>query len=309
MYLSFETAYYKYLEYIDNRQKEQSKLTLKERFKNHILPFFKDYNIYEINDSDYLSWQKWIEEKKLSNNLKKGLHYLMCGFYNYLINYLEIKNHIPRRVGSFKEIPENKKYQIYSLKEFNKFIKFIDNEIYKQFFIFLYFCGTRPGEAMAITFKDLEYKRIFINKTISEHSINGKRIINTPKTRSSNRKIDIDKKLYKSLLNLKKHYIKIYKEEFNENFYIFGGKYPLAPTTINRYKKKACQKANLNPIKLHEFRHSHASLLYEKNIPIKAIKERLGHGDINTTIGIYIHLSRKKEKRVLRTLNFLRLIY
>jgi len=82
---------------------------------------------------------------------------------------------------------------------------------------------------------------------------------------------------------------------------------PLAPTTCNRYKEKASKKAKIKQITMHEFRHSHATLLYDKNISVKAIKERLGHSDTNTTMNIYIHLYENKEKRVIRTLNFLRL--
>lgn len=42
-------------------------------------------------------------------------------------------------------------------------------------------------------------------------------------------------------------------------------------------------------------------------LPLKSIQERLGHASITTTGNIYVHLDLKQEKRVLRTLNFLRL--
>ena len=54
----------------------------------------------------------------------------------------------------------------------------------------MFFTGTRPGEAMALKFSDLQGEYIYITKTISEH---GEREINTPKTNSSIRKIRIDK--------------------------------------------------------------------------------------------------------------------
>ena len=189
------------------------------------------------------------------------------------------------------------------MKEFKKFIKCVDNNVYKQFFYLMYFTGTRPGEAIALKFSDLYFNEISINKEISEHCINGSRIIDTPKSMSSVREITIDKKLKKSILKLKKLYINC-----DKNYFIFGGIKPLAPTTINRYKLKACKKAKLNPIKLHEFRHSHASLLYTNNIDLQTIKERLGHSSINTTSNIYVHLTKKHEKRVLRALNLMRII-
>ena len=43
-------------------------------------------------------------------------------------------------------------------------------------------------------------------------------------------------------------------------------------------------------IRIHDLRHSHASLLVEKNVPIIAISERLGHEDVQTTLNTYSHL-------------------
>lgn len=307
MELKFKAAYEQYLIYIESRQKEQSKKTLKERFKNRILPYWSDYNIFDIKEFDYVKWQNEIEKNNFCNNYKNGLHYLMTSFFDYLIIFYDLKYNIPRRVGPFKSNYEKTEHNFYTLLEFNRFIKNIDNNIYKQFFNLMFFTGTRPGEAMALKFSDLHNNLLSINKTISEHCINGTRHTGSPKSFSSVRDIFIDKKLYKDLLKLKKYYIDKYMDS-NYDYFIFGGLKPLAPTTINRYKIKACIKSNLKPIKLHEFRHSHASLLYNSNIDMQSIKERLGHSNINTTMGVYVHLTKKKEKRVSRTLNFLRYI-
>lgn len=308
MYLKFEDAYFQYLEYIENRMKIQSIKDLKEKFENKIIPFFKNYNIYEIKEIDYIKWQNEIEKFNYSNNYKENLHYIFSGFFNYCILYHNLSYNIAQRVGNFKMKNEKLKFDFYTIKEFKQFIKYVDNNIYKQFFIFMFFTGTRPGEAMALKFSDLNNRTISINKTISEHSINGKRIIDTPKNISSVREIYLDKKLYKELLKLKKEYE---KENNNKNYdyFIFGGLKPLAPTSINRHKKKACQKANIRQITIHQFRHSHASLLYKNNIPIKAIKERLGHSSINTTMNIYVHLDNTQKKKVQRTLSIIRLLF
>lgn len=287
------------------KRKEQSKKTLKEIFNNRILPYWKDYNIFDITENDYVKWQTEIEKYNFCNNYKNGLHYLMTAFFDYCIMFYGLKYNIARRVGKFKVNNVKVLHNVYTSKEFKRFIKYVDDEIYKQFFNLMFYTGTRPGEAMALRFSDLSYRCISITKSISEHCINGSRIIDTPKSFDSVRDINIDRKLYKSLLKLKNYYIKKYNKE--EDYYIFGGIKPLAPTTINRYKIKACEKAHLKPIKLHEFRHSHATLLYSDKVDIQSIKERLGHSNINTTMGVYVHLTKKQEKRVMRTLNFLRL--
>lgn len=157
MNLNFVDAYDQYLLYIENRQKEQSKKTLKERFKNRILPYFKDYNIYDIKDIDYVKWQDEIEKYNFCNNYKNGLHYLMVAFFEYCVIFLGLKNNIARRVGPFKLKNEKTYHDFYTLKEFKQFIKCVDDKVYKQFFIFMFFTGTRPGEAM-LKFSDINKK-------------------------------------------------------------------------------------------------------------------------------------------------------
>lgn len=309
MYLKFSDAYNQYLVYIENRQKNQSKRNLKLVFNSKILPYWKEYNIYEITEMDYMLWQNEIEKLNYKNNHKKNLHYMMSGFFNYCITYHGLQKNVAKIVGNFKMDYVKTKMDHYSIKEFKKFIKFVDNIVYKSFFTFLYYTGVRPGEAMALKFSDLNFKEIYISKTIDEHTNEfGIREIGTPKTLSSVRNFKLDNFLYKDLLKLKQHYIEKYKDK-NYDYFIFGGIKPLAPTTINRHKIKACNKAELRPIQLREFRRSHATLLYNMNVPMQLIKDRLGHSDINTTMKYYVDLEKSKEKRVIRTLNLIRLIF
>lgn len=142
---------------------------------------------------------------------------------------------------------------------------------------------------------------INISKTINSH---GKRDLGTPKTLSSNRLVKIDSKLEKDLINLKKIYEKQYN--FNSDLFVFGGRKPLSPSTINRRKLKACEKANIRPITLHQFRHSHATLLLQEGIMINEVSRRLGHSKVSTTLDVYSHTDKTQEKRVINTLNSLR---
>lgn len=305
MNISFNEAYLMYLKYAELKQKRQSISTLKERFNNLILPYFKDYNINEITEHDYINYQYELLKKEYSYNYLRNTHYLIVAFLDYCMNFLDLKSNIARKVGNFKNDNYKTKNDFYTIKEFKKFIKNVDNNIYKQFFNLMFFTGTRPGEAMALKFSDLSYKKISITKTIDEHSTNGKRLIGTPKTNSSIRDIYIDNKLYKDLLKLKKYYIEKYNNEIID-YYIFGGIKPLAPTSINRYKKVAANKAKIKCIRIHDFRHSHATMLLNKKIQIKVISKRLGHSSVNTTLNTYIHNDLKQEKRVVKTLNLIR---
>lgn len=300
--MKFKDAYNEYALYLKKRYKKQTFDTWQYNFCCNILSFFENYSIENITIKDIINWQDFILDKNFCNNHNKNLFGMLKKFFHYCYIYYGFDETIFLRVEPFPHKVEIKKHNTYTLKEFNQFISCVDELIYKHFFSLMFFCGTRPGEAMALTFNDIKGNYISINKTIDEH---GNRSIGLPKTDSSIRIIEVDDTLKNDLLELKKYYKNTYSS-FNDNFFIFGGIKPLSSTTINRRKKKACERANLHSIKLHEFRHSHATLLKDEGIDTHIVSKRLGHSKTSTTIDIYQHCNKEQEKRVLNTLNSLR---
>ncbi|BCK42529.1 hypothetical protein DAT299_00930 [Streptococcus suis] len=75
-----------------------------------------------------------------------------------------------------------------------------------------------------------------------------------------------------------------------------------SPITITKnsiekqYKKILERDAALKKIRIHDFRHSHASLLINRGEDYLVVKERLGHASITTTIDTYSHLYPNKQK-------------
>lgn len=309
MQMTFEEAYNQYLKYVDIKQKNQSKRSIEDIFKNHILVKFKDFNIYDFKTNDYIEFQYNLLKKNYKYSYLKKIHYTFSGFLEYCVYFLGLRCNICKIVGCFKKnINSQIEHNIYTLRQFKKFLRHCDTLRKKFCFLFLYKYGPRPGEHMALRFSDNKGFIIRINHNIEEH-INketGKRELTTPKTTSSYRtiRIDIFTKIY--LIRLEKYYQKKYND-YDYDYFIFGGKEPLAPTTLRRWIHEISEKAKLPYIKPHEFRHSNASFLYNKKIPLDIISKRLGHSNVSTTLNTYIHSYKGQEKRVTRTLIFSRL--
>jgi len=193
--MSFREAYESYFEFVKKRQKKQSFDTITKDFNSRIIPYFEQENdvTIEITEDKIEKWYEEIESHHFSNKYNNKLYCTLKSFIDYLIpKYLEF-NYL-KEIGNFRKHYEPDKHDFYTLKEFNQFINGFDKKdiVYKMFFEFMFFVGTRPSEAMALKFSDLQGNYITIDKTIHRH---GLREFDTPKTHSSIRKVLLDKKL------------------------------------------------------------------------------------------------------------------
>lgn len=308
--ITFKEAIYNYLKYVEIKDKPQSYNKIKSRINLYIVPYFNlDCFVDEITTNDYLEYQYKINNLNISYKYKKTIHYTNVALLNYCIKFFDLEKNVASIVGNFKNTEIKKQLDVWTNKEFKKFLKSIKKEDYqyKILFKFLFYTGCRLGEALALNWNDINKNQISINKTITKECINGKRLITTPKTKTSNRIILIDIFLRYDLYKLKKHYLTINENNFSKNNFVFGNLKPLAPTTIERKKNNYCKLANVKQIRLHDFRHSHSTILYNSGIAVKLITDRLGHSDIGITLNTYIHILDKDKKRVLKTLDLLRI--
>ena len=93
------------------------------------------------------------------------------------------------------------------------------------------------------------------------------------------------------------------RNDFSEEWFIFGRHKPLPQTSIQRIKDAAIEKAQVRRIRLHDFRHSHASNLIGDGMDIVAVSRRLGHSDVNMIFKVYTHLLEKKNLEMENYLN------
>ena len=82
-----------------------------------------------------------------------------------------------------------------------------------------------------------------------------------------------------------------------------GGERPIRDTSLEKTNKKFSDLAGVKRIRIHDFRHSHASLLANEGINIQEIARRLGHSNISMTWNTYSHLYPREEERAVKILN------
>ncbi len=92
-------------------------------------------------------------------------------------------------------------------------------------------------------------------------------------------------------------------KRFSEDFRVCGCTRPPRDTTLDNRNRKYAEKAGLPHITIHEFRHSHASLLANEGINIQEVSRRMGHSTVQETWNRYSHLYPREEERAVNVLN------
>ena len=252
----FINLYEDYKKYKKQRIKTQSYVTIINKIEKHIVPFFKEYKIRDINHIVYNNWKEYIFSKGLSFSYNSSLHTCMVSIFNYAKEFYGLEENIASKIGNFKRTTYSKKFDFWTIDEFSKFIKEVDLIEFKTLYWTLFFTGLRLGECLALKWTDFKDNCLHIDKTLAQKvRVNDEYDITTPKTESSNRKVSLDNETINKLNELKEYYKNIYG--FSNNWCIFGGIKPLSFTTIRRRKNQYCKKANVKQIKIHDFRHSH----------------------------------------------------
>ena len=158
---------------------------------------------------------------------------------------------------------------------------------------------------MALQWKDFNFKNntVKISKTVYYDARLKQVIVQEPKTKSSNRVIDLDPKTVSIMqawrANQQKRFIKIGINVMNAKQYVFTQEKSnrlLVPNSVNDWLKWIYKKYPQKKITVHGFRHTHASLLFEAGATIKEVQERLGHSNSKTTLDIYTHVVKEKKK-------------
>lgn len=315
-----------YDEYINVKKYEIRETSLyksKKRLELYVLPKFKSYRIDKLNLSVLQNWKSFINEKenekgggKLSLSTKQGIF----ADFRALLNYAVKMEYMPKNpltsVGNFRDAYEKKtNIDFYTAEEFIRFSNAAEQEAIKSykntgsiyewyfyvFFRIAFYTGMRKGEIYALRWTDIEDNNIIhITRSVNQ-KLKGDDRETPPKNKSSIRSIQIPAPLKNTLAEHYKRCKQI--SGFTDNWRICGGETCIRDTTLEQRNSLYAEIAGLKKIRIHDYRHSHASYLANNGINIQEIARRLGHSKIEITWNTYSHLYPKEEERAIAVLN------
>jgi integrase len=166
--------------------------------------------------------------------------------------------------------------------------------------------GLRRGELCGLRWSDLDLESGVLG--VANTRVQARLVVEgPPKTESSRRSIALDRETVSVLRSwratLASERLRA-GEAWLDSGYVFVDElgHPPHPETVSRWWREAIGRAGVKPIRLHDARHTAATLLLRSRVPLKVVSQRLGHADVAITMRVYQHVTLADDQDAADTL-------
>ena len=303
-----------YEECRDSKKKEIRQSTLEKTesiLKNNVFPYIGDERLDKLTTKRLQKWKNDVSEKDIKTSTKNNAYRELNTLLNYATKMGYLKQNPLKNIDRFRDpyfTHKKEALHYYTPEQFRKYIavaeqnkdnSVTDSGIY-VFFNIAYYTGMRKGEINALKWSDIEGNVVHVRRSVSQKTKGGEQET-PPKNESSYRSLQMPQKL---VFVLEQH--RALQERikgYSTDFRVCGGVSTLSDTNIENKNTLFAKEAGLPHIRIHDFRHSHASLLANEGINIQEIARRLGHSNVQQTWNTYSHLYPREEERALAVLD------
>lgn len=303
----------------------KSKYSTFERYEGIFRNYVVNSEIYGVRLSDLKTIQVQRYYNALYSDGKtssviENLNKLLKSFLYYAVD----EGYILKNPCSGKKIiiprgkkSENTEIEIFSDNEISLLKKALAGHKHKCLILLALGTGLRQGELLALKWDDINFDtcELTVNKSIKKVKIisadgvgERKFVEQSPKTKTSNRIVPIPSNLIKVIEEHKTIQEKQKSEagtSYIDNNLIFATETgtPIVVKNLFNSYKKLLANAGIPHKKFHALRHTYATKLFERNIPLKTVQILLGHSDISITANIYTHVMPKEKVTAAEKLN------
>lgn len=297
--MTFENFIVIYNEDIRHRIREHTYTQKQYLINRKLLPFFGRLSVSQITPAHIRKWQNELmayrdsDGKPYSETYLKTINNQMAAIMNYAVRYYGLRENPCTKAGSIGKSHADE-MNFWTVEEFKTFLgKISDKPQARAGFLTLYYTGMRIGELLALEYGDIDFNGCRLRIDKSYQRINGKDVVTPPKTPRSVRTVSIPVFLRDEL---KSYTDKLYGPHKHDRIF------PYTKHFFEHEMKRGTKDGEVRQIRIHDLRHSHASLLIELGFSPLAIADRLGHEKVETTLNTYSHLFPHKRDEVAEKL-------
>ena len=292
--MKFEDFWKMYCADMETRLREHTMRTKKYIVELKILPYFGNKRVNDITAADIRQWQNELIKMGYSPTYLKTINNQLSAIFNYAIRYYDLKSNPCAKAGSMGK-SKTEEMDFWTVEEFRKFIDSVMNKrLSYMAFMTLYWTGMRLGELLALNPKDVDLEKRTISITKSYQRLGKKDVITPPKTPKSKRVITVPEFL---AVDIKDYMDSLYDLQENDKLF------PITKYYLEHEMQRGIKESGVKRIRVHDLRHSHASMLIELGFSPLEIANRLGHEKVETTLNTYAHLYPNKQTKLAERLD------
>lgn len=267
--------------------------------KNHIIPALKDIPVSSLKRHHLETLYGEKRKSGLSPRTVQLVHTVIHKALEYGIETEILGKNVS--AGACPPPGDEREMKIMSEKDMQIFLEYAKETDYYALFYTYLFTGMRRSELLATRMRDIDLLecKVYVNRSLEQlHRVPPEKRISfkSPKTKGSRRMIALTPSnaivLREHLEQVKQLRAELGFPELTKDDLVFArwDGTPLRPDSITHVWIKLVRKCGMRGIRLHDARHTMATLWLIKGIHPKIVQERLGHSKISTTLDIYSHV-------------------
>jgi integrase len=261
----------------------------------HLIPAFGSVKLTQLSPQQL---QKFYTDKLASGKSSTYVRHIHACIHRALEDALRF-GFIERNVADLVKAPPMRKrpMAVYTPEQVKILLQTAKGERLEALYVLALSTGMRLGEMLGLKWRDVDVENGVVQvQTTLKLAAGGGRVVGKPKTAGSQRKVMLTPT---AITALKNHRVRQLEERlqtgtaWHDSGLVFVNTIgnALDPTNVYKYQyRPMIKRAGLPMIRLHDLRHTAATLLLLSGIHPKVVSELLGHSSINITLNLYSHV-------------------
>ncbi|HQO43873.1 MAG TPA: site-specific integrase [Bacillota bacterium] len=263
---------------------------------NHIAPYFKIRG-YKLQDIKTIDIQEYFNEK-YKQGFKTSTLNRHLSIFKRVFSYVEDMELIhknPTAKVRLSKVDDKTEQNCYSIEELNQLLEAVSDDVIAVAVVLAAIYGLRRGELLGLRWRDVDFENRII-RIVNTRTKVYRSIEKGPKTKTSIKEFYMFENVAEYLMLLmkkQKEDADIFGNCYNNNDYVvrYSDGRPISIATIDYRFNRILEKNGLRHIRLHDLRHTVATLMLEGGFSIKIVQSWMRHANPNTLMKVYAHIS------------------
>ena len=259
----------------------------------HVLPYLGERSLQQLKPADLATLYAQLTERGLGAKTVRNVHSLIRSALKEAVTL----GYVTRNVGSLAKPPRvpQTEMRTWNADELRSFLEQMSDDRYYPAWLLLVTTGMRRGEVLGLHWRDLslDHSRLSVRQALV--LVGNEPTLQEPKTTKGRRSIPLPPE---TVAALRAHKAAQLQEklalgpDYADSDLVFRREDGslVHPSSLSRRFGKMVRQTELPEIRLHDLRHTFATLALQANVPVKVVSEILGHASVTITYDTYSHV-------------------